>query len=140
MTLFSYALSASKKRNFREPALLGKMIHRLIPAIKKIQAHEAGWLLHYGVGVFFASVYHVILKKQPHRNNRLYTGAALGAVTGLAGAAIWRVAFHLHPNPPRPAYRRFYGQLIVAHIIFGVVTCLLLQGKDGDKNTPAIRR
>lgn len=35
MTLFSYFLSGKKDKDFREPALLGKMINRVLPPSEK---------------------------------------------------------------------------------------------------------
>ena len=35
MTLFSYLVSRKKNKDFREPRLLGKMVYRAVPGIKK---------------------------------------------------------------------------------------------------------
>jgi len=127
MTAFSYLLSRTKNKNFREPRLLAGMIDRLTP-LNKNEAVKMGWLMHYGVGVFFAAIYKPILEKG-HIEPTMKNGAIIGGITGLFGAAIWNLTFHLHPLPPLISYRRFYGQLVVAHVIFGAVTTLLLQKK-----------
>jgi hypothetical protein len=137
MTAFSYILSENKNRDFREPGLLAGMIDRLTP-LNEDEAIKGGWLVHYSVGVFFAAIYKPILETwniEPTVKN----GAIIGGITGLFGAAIWNLTFRLHPLPPRINYRRFYGQLVIAHIIFGTVTILLLQNKTL-RNVAATRR
>ena len=125
MTIYSYLLSNSRNKNFREPALLAEMVGKLNSSISKKDAQTIGWVMHYGVGVFFASVYHFLLK---HKTGKVKTGALVGGITGLVGVSIWQLSFLLHPRPPRTDYKKFYGQLMIGHIIFGIVTCQLLQG------------
>ena len=125
MTIYSYLLSNSRNKNFREPALLAEMVQKLHPSIPKNDAQIIGWVLHYGVGVFFASVYRFLLKQ---KTANIKAGAIVGGITGLVGISIWQLSFLLHPRPPRTDYTKFYGQLMIGHIIFGIVTCQLLQG------------
>src|SRR6187551_577236 len=105
MTAFSYILSEKKNKNFREPRLLAGMIDNLTP-LNRHEAIKLGWLVHYSVGVFFALIYKPILEKA-HIEPTVKNGAIIGGITGLFGAAIWNLTFHLHPNPPSINYRRF---------------------------------
>jgi hypothetical protein len=123
MTIYSYLVSSARNKNFREPALLAEMIQKINPSIRKSDAQTIGWIVHYGVGVFFASVYHYLLK---HKTGNVKTGAIVGGITGMAGVSIWQLLFLLHPRPPQTDYTKFYGQLMIGHIIFGIVTCLFL--------------
>ena len=132
MTIYSYLLSNSRNKNFREPALLAEMVQKLHPSIPKNDAQIIGWVLHYGVGVFFASVYRFLLKQ---KTANITAGAIVGGITGLVGISIWQLSFLLHPSPPRTDYKKFYGQLMVGHVIFGIVTCMLLD----ELNAPANR-
>ena len=105
--------------------LLAKMIAASDLQIKNKHTHLQGWLLHYGVGIFFAFAYQQFFTGT-RPLNKVKEGVIIGALTGVFGMLVWRLTFLLHPNPPRTNYRRFYGQLIVAHIIFGVVARLFL--------------
>lgn len=128
MTAFSYVLSEAKEKNFKEPLLLANMIRSLMPHLHKENAYKAGWAVHYSVGIFFALVYKYILQKN-RKTGSVKKGTIMGGLTGLAAVAIWQMTFRLHPNPPKTHYNRFYGQLVVAHIIFGVVTISLLDDR-----------
>ncbi|HEY0067349.1 MAG TPA: hypothetical protein VGB46_08300 [Flavisolibacter sp.] len=55
MTLFSYLVSEYRRKNFREPELLGDMVQ---PAVEKKElAQPAGWGIHYGFGLTWALVH-----------------------------------------------------------------------------------
>ncbi|MEO6722579.1 MAG: hypothetical protein ABIN67_19570 [Ferruginibacter sp.] len=129
MTAFSYLLSEASDKNFKEPLLLAAMISRMMSPSNKHTAHKAGWLTHYAVGIFFALLYKYLLRKTQVSATGT-NGAMIGAVTGLAAVAIWHSTFRLHPSPPHTHRRKFYTQLVVAHIIFGMVAVLLLGNKN----------
>ena len=128
MTLFSFAVSEKKKRNFKEPQLLGKMIHRAIPEANKNTSQGAGWLLHYGTGLFFTTVYDRFLRLTKS-NPTVLKGLVAGGVTGLIGILIWKTTFKLHPNSPKIKFRRYYGHLLATHLIFGTTTFLTMKNK-----------
>lgn len=127
MTLYSYVLSELKNKNFKEPRLLATLLYRLLP-LKKDSSGVTGWLLHYSVGILFALIYNAILRKRRIQNPAAQ-GAMIGAVSGIAAVLIWETSFRLHPAPPAVDYKRYYGQLVIAHIIFGTVAILVLAGK-----------
>ena len=138
MTAFSYMLSQQKDRNFREPRLLAGMMEKLT-TLNKDEATKIGWLVHYSVGIFFALVYQSLVEKRLIQAN-VKSGLVIGGITGLFGVAIWHLTRSLHPKPPRTNYRKFYGQLVVAHIIFGTITIILLRRKNtGSGVLPAVR-
>ena len=121
MTLFSYALAEYRDKKFEEPVLLGDLIHRLYPAMKKQFAQFAGWQIHYAIGILWAALYY--LRWQKKRSKwAIYTSSLLwGVISGVVAAAVWRTTFRLHPNPPKTNYKRHYLQLVTAHIILTVV-------------------
>jgi hypothetical protein len=121
MTLTSYAVSAKKNREFREPKLLAMLLKRLAPTLDKENARISGWIMHYAVGVLFATIYDQLWSKEKIRPT-LANGALLGGINGVVGAAVWKSTFHFHPNPPVNSRERFYAHLIVAHIVFGAAS------------------
>lgn len=119
MSLFSYLISDSKHRNFREPEILGELIQRLIPDMDKQYADIAGWGMHYMTGTVFTSIYDQIWKKTSIQPS-IKSGAVLGALSGLVGIAVWRAVVKMHPKPPIKNHSAYYKHLLLAHIFFGI--------------------
>jgi hypothetical protein len=121
MTLFSYFLSGKKDKDFREPALLGKMVKRVLPPSEKTVSEIAGWMMHGSMGLFFAWTYQrlpEIRKMYPDLPDDIF----VGVVNGVIGVVLWKLVFSLHPDPPKIDFKRFYQHLILAHIIFSTTT------------------
>src|SRR5687767_8870349 len=97
MTLTSYGVSNYRNQQFREPELLAILLKRILKKIKTEDAHLAGWVVHYGVGTLFCSVYDKIWSTKQMRPTVL-NGALLGGLCGVAGAAVWKSVLALHPN------------------------------------------
>ena len=120
MTLFSYAIAEKRKKQFKEPELLNKLVKRASPNLERInKKHWLGWVMHYTVGFSFATAYDFLWRKTfvaPTMKNSL----AMGAISGVLGVLAWKMVFKLHPNPPQTHFEEFYKQLLVAHIIFGL--------------------
>ncbi|MFL5762363.1 MAG: hypothetical protein ACJ77K_00390 [Bacteroidia bacterium] len=117
MSVYSYALSLIRKKDFREPELLAKLFR-----ISKAQS----WLIHYGVGIFFSGIYTVIWRKEgvsPLRSSILF-----GLVTGLIAVGGWKATFRLHPGR---AFNtgEFYLQLVLAHFVFCMMTAVVYEGR-----------
>jgi hypothetical protein len=128
MTIFSYFLSGKKSKDFREPALLAKMITRGFPETEKEFSKTAGWILHAGMGILFAYLSKKMLKKlqsPPDLPNDIF----IGTVNGVAGVIAWKLAFSLHPDPPKIHYHQFYQHLILAHIIFTVTVLSVMSSE-----------
>jgi hypothetical protein len=126
MTLFSEAVSRITQEKLTEPALLSEFLERQPVGLPKKYALPAGWVGHYLVGQGFAAVYALVLKQLKARPSTL-NGLAMGVLSGLAGIGIWKATFKLHPNPPKPPAAKFYTQLLVAHVVFGLVADAILQ-------------
>lgn len=120
MTMFSYGVSDTQNKQFREPEILAKLIRRLFHAQDKTTARAEGWALHYVVGTGFAFAYDQLFK---HRklNPDFPTGIMLGATSGLIGIFAWNMALKIHPNPPKLELKRYLGHLLIAHILYGAV-------------------
>jgi hypothetical protein len=123
MTLFSYLISESKSKNFREPEVLGQLIKRLPESCSKESAQISGWCTHYAVGILFVVFYNE-LWKQKKINPSLTSGALLGAASGFAGIIAWKSTFEVHPNPPAKNLKKYFGHLIIAHIVFGIFSSI----------------
>lgn len=132
MTAYSYGVSAFHGNNFREPELLAKMLHR--KGLKKRNAQVAGWITHYGVGLLFTLAYSALWKRK--NIPVLRSSVPLGLISGITGAAVWHATFKIHPAPPLLNYKKFYRQLIFAHLVFGIFSAAgyMLAEKTSKKN------
>lgn len=119
MTLFSYVVSVLVKDNFKEPELLGILIKRLGADLNKPLATLAGWQIHYAVGVIFVTVYTLLWERKALRPG-LKSGIFLGLISGVIGIGFWKIVFTLHPDPPRIQLKKYYVQLLLAHVLFGI--------------------
>ncbi|MDR6301775.1 hypothetical protein [Mesonia maritima] len=118
MTFFSYFYSEVKNEKFKEPQLINILINRLPNFSTAIGKHHIlGWLLHFLIGFIFTALFFLIWK---YISISWLSGIVLGFFAGLLGVLGWRIAFSVHPNPPEIQFSKFYIQLIVAHILFGL--------------------
>lgn len=122
MTLFSYAVSEYIDKNFKEPRVLGTLLERVLFTGRRT-TEPAGWLLHYGMGLVFTSAYDFIWRRTGIKPT-IKSGLIMGGVSGLVGIGVWDLTFKTHPNPPALNLKRYYGHLILAHLIFGAFTAL----------------
>jgi hypothetical protein len=129
MTLFSYTVSREKNKEFREPRLLGKMVYRVVPEIKKPESEISGWILHFGTGLLFSKGYQVLLDHTKLESN-LPEGILLGVAAGAVAVVIWKLTFSLHPDPPEIDFKGFYKHLMLAHIVFTAGALLILHKKN----------
>ncbi|MGN6646009.1 MAG: hypothetical protein ACTHJT_05725 [Cytophaga sp.] len=123
MSLFSYLISETRHRNFKEPEILSELIQRVLPDIKDKQADLAGWALHFTAGTAFTAIYDQIWEKTSIKPS-IKSGAVMGALSGLAGIAIWRATIAMHPKPPMKDYHSYYKHLLLAHIFFGIAAAV----------------
>lgn len=127
MTIFSYIISWLYKNNFKEPVLLNLMLERSNLIKTSIwRAHITGWLIHFFVGLIFVIIFK-ILTYVFVINLSVLTGFLFGMFAGFTGVGFWHMLFSFHHDPPSINRKIFYLQLIVAHIIFGIVMILLLR-------------
>jgi hypothetical protein len=132
MTLFSYLISEKKEENFREPLVLADLMARLNPKMRKQDAALDGWALHYVAGYGFSFVYDKLWKSGKVKPTVL-SGILLGAASGLVGILVWKTVFKLHPNPPAKNLKKYFGHLMLAHVVFGVFASLGYRSKVSEK-------
>lgn len=136
MTLFSYIMSRKLKKKFKEPELLNKLLsdNNFFRYLNKNSA--PGWLLHYSIGLLFATSSHYIWKTSKI-NPTLQSGAFLGLIYGVIGISGWHLLFKLHPKPPLINLQEYYLHLLAAHLIYGCGTALGYKQPD-DRKLPNI--
>ena len=125
MTVFSYYLSEKTRQNFKEPDLLARWIIKKSPRLGRVGAHISGWMIHYLVGIFFAAIYKRLYKNKCIKRS-LPVYAITGAITGVVAVFGWKALFLSHPGSLVVNRKNFYGQLIIAHAVFGTVTIYVL--------------
>jgi hypothetical protein len=127
MTAFSYAISKDKKENFKEPKILGQMIYKAVPQLGEKKAQVAGWVLHLTAGFVFSAVYRKLLIGQ---KPTFLKGMIYGGTSGIPAVLLWNTLFEIHPNPPKDVEKKkYFGHLLVAHIVFGGISFLVFRAK-----------
>ena len=92
----------------------------------------AGWITHYTIGISFVAFYNELWKRKIIKPT-LTSGALIGAASGLVGITGWKGMFETHPNPPAKNLKPFFGHLILAHVVFGVVSALTYKATQAEK-------
>lgn len=131
MTAFSYIVSESFKKLFKEPVLLSYAIGRFHLNTSQNTERVLAWLLHFAIGFMFVVSYHFIWKLE-WLSFTFQTALILGALSGIVGIISWHFIFKFTNYQPRIPFKEYYLQLFIAHVFFGgtaYYTYLLL----GDK-------
>lgn len=119
MTLFSILLTVLTGKQFNEPFIIALLFGKIgIDNLTQLQL-VIGYILHYIIGLAFVLIFVFLLKKIKLEPS-LITGAGYGFVIGIVGILSWMGIIILHPDPPSISYAAFYGQLLFAHIVFGI--------------------
>jgi hypothetical protein len=120
MTIFSYVISQVRGKQFREPELLNELLVRArVMKFTSSKNHPLGWIIHYGVGFAFVTLYQLLVHLTGIEPTLTYYLLA-GLISGFIGVAAWHVTFSIHPNRPIIDFKEYYLQLIAAHVIFGL--------------------
>ncbi|MBF6607391.1 MAG: hypothetical protein ITG00_01480 [Flavobacterium sp.] len=117
MTLFSFILSDIRKKQFREPILLTKIIGSANILRTETQEQVTAWGIHYFIGLLFIIGYHLLFQGA-YFDPTWFAAAVLGFASGAIGIIGWRLIFKFAPKAPRVNFVEYYTQLFVAHIIF----------------------
>jgi len=123
MTLFSYLIAASKDRQLEEPKLLAKLVRPILKRRYKALAPSFGWGAHYTMGYIMTLAFQEFWQE----NNTVPTvkdGLISGTVGGITGILIWKTVFKICAHTPHIAFKRYYGHLFLAHLVFGVGVAL----------------
>ncbi len=119
MTLFSYLVSLKTKKDYTEPKLLDEIAQENLPQVDEDITKPASWVTHYGVGMAFTGVYSQVWEHTSIKPS-VASGAVLGALSGVAGILGWSQAFKIDTHHSEEFRRKYYTQLMAAHIVFGI--------------------
>jgi len=116
MTTFSYLLSATYKKLFREPVMMDFILKGLGIELKGKWHKIGGWIAHYIIGFTLVLVYESLWRYTAIRFGFL-SGIIFGVVSGIVGIMCWRAIYltSIHEDVSR---RSYYIQLFFGHIIF----------------------
>ncbi len=124
MTVFSYAAGRLANKQFTEPIILNDLARRIgIIKEKSYKRHPLGWMIHLGVGIIFLVGYD-LLWRTSLLSPTVFIGSVLGFISGVIGVIGWHLTLKIHPDPPGIHLKDFYFQLVIAHIIFGIVAAV----------------
>lgn len=133
MTLFTYLISFNKKEFFIEPLVLNKLF---FPKKKNSRKHNiSGYIAHYSVGFIFSSFYKAVWEKSPVSVNEKNSGM-MGFINGIAGICVWHLFYMLNPDPPKIQLKKYYLQLLLAHVVFGLANGWTFKKEKSIKGKP----
>lgn len=124
MTLFSYVISDSFRKLYKEPLLLKFIFDRLNFIASDRLKEIIAWCIHFVIGLIFVGCYHFLWKYGIVPLD-IFSGLYLGAFCGLIGIAGWIIMFKLSGFHKKASDKGYYIQLFFAHIIFGLTAVLV---------------
>jgi hypothetical protein len=90
-----------------------------------------GLVVHYLVGVAFATCYWLLLRYQLVSDG-LSDALIFGSVIGVLAISVWRVYFSIHAKPPKVPLLLFLFLIFVGHIVLALVLKALYSGAGAD--------
>lgn len=125
MTIFSYVMAGLNDNQFKEPQLLNK----LLDSSKNISVHfhdhnAAGWFIHYAIGAVFIILFSLIWNFTGIAVS-WFSAAGFGFVAGIIGVIGWESMFNFNAAPPDIQLKKFFVQLLIAHVIFALAAFIV---------------
>lgn len=120
MTLFSYIVSESFRELYKEPVLLTFMLSKLHLDLSPNTKETLAWILHYFIGFLFVLSYYFLWINEILPLSFLIA-FLLGFASGIIGILGWMIMFKMSDHKPKIDFKGYYFQLLLAHIIFGLV-------------------
>ena len=121
MTLFSYLISETFRKLYKEPLLLEFLMSSLDFKLSGRQKAIVSWSLHYFIGLLFVILYYLpIWLESDWYQVTIESGLIFGCIVGSVGIAGWNIMFRLSPMDPPADTGGYYLQLFFAHIIFAL--------------------
>lgn len=116
MTTFSYLLSSTYKRLFKEPVMMNFVLEGVGIHLKGRWHKIGSWIAHYIIGFAIVLSYEAIWRYTAVKFG-FVSGLIMGVITGLIGIMCWRTIYltSIHEDVSR---RSYYIQLFFGHIIF----------------------
>ncbi len=119
MTTYSYFVSISFKKLFKEPIMLNFILDGAGISLKGRWKKIGGWLAHYCIGFAFVLLYESIWRYTDVKFG-FASGALFGFVSGFIGIAFWWLSYRLPDGNPHIPSKHYAIQLFVGHIIFAI--------------------
>lgn len=119
MTTFSYLVSLSFKKLFKEPVMLNFILDGAGISLKGRVKKFAGWFAHYLIGLAFVIAYESIWHYTGVEFGFL-SGILLGIISGFVGVCCWWLTYRLPDGNPRVPSKEYAALLFVGHVIFAV--------------------
>ncbi|HEY0653497.1 MAG TPA: hypothetical protein VGD65_10225 [Chryseosolibacter sp.] len=89
------------------------------PQKKKTLVFLLATVLHYTIGVLFAFCFTWFLQADV-LNCTFIDSVSFGALAGTVGIIGWRVAFAIHPEPPRLNLWQYLALIWLGHLVFSI--------------------
>ncbi|MGB7785231.1 MAG: hypothetical protein WBL27_03935 [Salinimicrobium sp.] len=125
MTVFSYIMANIKNDQFKEPELLNKLLDSSTMISGNFSKNNvAGWLIHFSIGFAFIFLFSLLWNFTALDPSWL-TAAGFGFVAGIIGVLGWETMFKLNSAPPDIQLKKFFVQLLFAHVIFALAAFLV---------------
>ena len=129
MTLFSHIMELVTQEKFNEAQLINILISRSHSPAEIGENHYFGWVVHFLIGVMMSfGLWLYYSKIMPPEFT--YHGVCIGLGLGILGVFGWSLILNFHSNPPQNRWVLFFGQLIIAHIIFSMTATWFLTAMD----------
>jgi len=116
MTTFSYVLSASYKKLFKDPVMMDFVLKGVGIRLEGKWHKIGGWIAHYVIGLVMVICYELIWRFSLIQFG-FVSGILFGIASGVIGIACWR-AIYLTSVHDDVSKRSYYLQLFFGHIIF----------------------
>lgn len=123
MTLVMYGYAALAGQNTRVIEILGKMLTGSAATLSynRWKSTLAGTIAHFGVGLIFSWSYFLLW------NWGVFTldfgdSLLVGFFSGLIAFVVWGSYFILHYHPPKIDLFHYFLALVIAHVVFGLIT------------------
>jgi hypothetical protein len=121
MTAFSYLVSESFRKLYKEPLLLQFMLDKTGASLSGTVKAIAAWIIHYLIGLLFVTGYYLLYTFGMYGFTWV-SGLIFGVIIGVIGILGWQLMFSLANYTPKIDFKGYYIQLYIAHLIFGLAT------------------
>ncbi len=126
MTLFSHLVEMITGEKLNEAHLINLLIDRSKLSMKITRNHILGWLIHCVIGILM--VFGLFLYQDQNASLPMHVhGLCMGLALGGLGTLGWWLILSFHPNVPENNWILFFGQLMVAHLIFALTATFFLK-------------
>lgn len=118
MTGFSYLISTTFNKLYKEPVLLNYLLLFLGVDMHENSKKLSGWIIHYIIGLLFVIAYDILWQYAIEFS--WISGIIFGMISGIIGIIGWIIMFRIPDAHLNLDYKGYYIQLFFAHIVFAL--------------------